>query len=368
MPEDDAGAPLRRLLKFVGGRFEAGGVHLDGVAELARYQRIVRALASDIWTEEHGSSLPTRLERYFELRLSEIGDGSFLATIDAPVEPIQTEDVQEVIELTRERVDVLFDRITQGLRPTFGMSHETRVALGKFGSSFMNDEGFQAQTGSGSRFYGTDQRAWVKLMLKAETRPVTGTLIGKVYALNVDAKSFLLELPNGEDVPGSYQNHARWEDIRSLLDLPDSRTLIRLACTYEASETGEPIRVKDVEVVDVFSSDANPYTDRFAELAALNPGWIESAGERIEISAIEMARDILALLPDDSPRPSLFPTPDGGVQIEWLSEAQHVELTISPEIALTAHAYDARTREAIDAHPLGAANAATFVAEVLDAE
>lgn len=54
--------------------------------------------------------------------------------------------------------------------------------------------------------------------------------------------------------------------------------------------------------------------DRLAELATLQPGWLDGEGEAIMPTTLARA---LHLFRDLKPRPYLYPTPDGSVQAEW---------------------------------------------------
>jgi hypothetical protein len=312
--------------------------------------------------------MPTRITRFFELRLTEIENASFDATIELGVEAIQTEDVTQTLSLTQERVDKAFKRITQGLAPDFALSPNTVVAFKKFGQSFQGSEGLEVHDGDNRRVYGKTQHDLLRELLVETTVEVDGTLIGKVFALDTNNKTFKLELPNGSDVPGSFENQSRWEQIRDVLDLPDSNTLIRLVARYVARQSGEPVRVEDVEAVEVFSRDDDQWTEPLTALAALNPGWLEGEGSRIEIPPIEMARDILRELSGDwMPLPALFPMPDGGVQLEWLTQSRHIELAISPDVEIHAHDYDAATRVSRDETAVGVAAAISFLRGAFDA-
>lgn len=63
---------------------------------------------------------------------------------------------------------------------------------------------------------------------------------------------------------------------------------------------------------------ANARDHRLDELAALPDGWLDGFGRRIEPPMVDQARQLLAAL---SARqiadPSIYPTPNGGIQLEW---------------------------------------------------
>jgi hypothetical protein len=71
-----------------------------------------------------------------------------------------------------------------------------------------------------------------------------------------------------------------------------------------------------VEIVDVLGA-----------YLSLKPDWDSYGGTRIDPqAALEAARLLLTLAAPDTPKPSIFPTPHGGVQIEW--HLSHMELEI----------------------------------------
>lgn len=55
---------------------------------------------------------------------------------------------------------------------------------------------------------------------------------------------------------------------------------------------------------------------RLGELAALRCGWLDGAGHSVDPAAIETAKALLLRLVGQD-RPGVFPTPEGGIQLEW---------------------------------------------------
>jgi hypothetical protein len=366
MAVEDEDVVLSTHLKFAGGRFEGEGVHLDGLGELVRYQRIVIEFAKDLWLEEQGEAMPSRIQRQFQLRMTEHVDHSYEATVVRNEQMELSPEVERVAELTQERIDKMFDRITRGLTPDIQMSQESVIAVKKFGISFRLSEGLIVHPDSDrERRYDARSRAWLRGVLKADTMEVDGPLIGRVFALDTNAKTFKFEMPDATDIAGSYLDGGKWEDFANLIDLPDSRTLIRLSCKYTAALSGVPVSIQNVADIEVFSHDDDAWTDTLIRLASLRPGWYSPhVGDRIEVAAIEMARDILRSLQEGETKPQAFPTIEGGVQIEWLNSAEHIEIEISPDILIEAHYFNARTKSSIDEKPVGVEGVRAFLRTV----
>lgn len=93
-----------------------------------------------------------------------------------------------------------------------------------------------------------------------------------------------------------------------------------------------------------------PYRRRFRELAALEPGWLDGRGDRVDRDALELAAHVVAHLSPTLGDPGIFPTPDGGVLIEWASPVQVRSVEITPRLVL--ECFDLTTREHADMRTL----------------
>ncbi|HEU0074979.1 MAG TPA: hypothetical protein VFS30_13335 [Dehalococcoidia bacterium] len=83
-------------------------------------------------------------------------------------------------------------------------------------------------------------------------------------------------------------------------------------------------------------SRASKALDALDEFVELEPDWDSYGASPISEIAIEKARGILnwiaayALLAD-GPEPVAVPLADGGVQLEWIGDAEVLEIEVSPE-------------------------------------
>ena len=56
---------------------------------------------------------------------------------------------------------------------------------------------------------------------------------------------------------------------------------------------------------------------RLTELASLEPGWLDGAGERVQRRAIDQAFNLLRTRPSLASTSNIYPTPAGGVLLEF---------------------------------------------------
>lgn len=80
---------------------------------------------------------------------------------------------------------------------------------------------------------------------------------------------------------------------------------------------------------------------RFQELAALEFDWDTYGAKPIDLDALREAQAVVEqLLRQPIPVPSVFPVPDGGVQLEWSAGSLELELEFEPGAAVVVFVCD----------------------------
>jgi hypothetical protein len=71
-------------------------------------------------------------------------------------------------------------------------------------------------------------------------------------------------------------------------------------------------------------------------LAALAPNWDSYGAEPLRTSAARRCiTSVLMSLPDDTPEPTVVPTREGGLQLEWRRSGVEFEIAVPPEGPIT---------------------------------
>lgn len=78
---------------------------------------------------------------------------------------------------------------------------------------------------------------------------------------------------------------------------------------------------------EIMGMDLKGALARLAELSMLQDGWLDGLGKAPTPIAITAARSILQSTVVYVSRPGIFPTPEGGVQLEY----SHAEIEIHPD-------------------------------------
>lgn|SRR5271165_841993 len=90
----------------------------------------------------------------------------------------------------------------------------------------------------------------------------------------------------------------------------------------------------------------NPVLRGFADIIALPDNWNGEGADRIDRDAINRALAVIdQLLDRNAPAPSVVPTPDSGVQIEWHRGRKDLEIEFGPNGRTEFYYFDEISRE-----------------------
>jgi hypothetical protein len=74
--------------------------------------------------------------------------------------------------------------------------------------------------------------------------------------------------------------------------------------------------------------------DRINELSGLKPGWLDGEGEPPRSLVLTAAGRLADAIPDMGERPRIYPTPEGGISLEWRDGDRLQCIIIGPDLRL----------------------------------
>lgn len=333
---DDLGGPRYKRIRLTGDRFEGGRLPIDSLIELQRYQDVVRRLAEFEWRRDHpGEELPADFAEGVGLTIEEIHEGSadvLLAFEQHATYAVYQEEAQDAADAT---IVAAYSHAPLPEIPDmpFAMVAELREEIADIGESLISGQSIE--------FYAdpedhtptvitleTRREARVDLILTdffASEDPTPPTpvvqirsesLVGRVTAVDAESTKFELVTAQGR-VHGWYrENIDLLEDLRAVLNSAEEGPLTRVTGDLR-SKDGVPQRFWQADSIERVAFDDSLGGRRLTEFASLPSGWEDGEGEQISFVALEAAQQILCGLDPDADAPGLFPTPEGGVLIEW---------------------------------------------------
>lgn len=337
---DDLGGPRFKRIRLTGDRFEGGRLPVDSLIELQRYQDVVRKLAEFEWRRDHPEDeLPADFADGVGLTIEKIDEGSadVLLAFEQHATYVQYQvEAQDAADAT---IIAAYSHTPLPDLPSVppALVAEVREEIADIGESLVDGQSIEFYADPADETptvitVETRREARADLMLTdffAEPEPPTiaplvekrdESLVGRITAVDADSTKFELVTAQGK-VHGWYrENTELLEDLRAVLNSAQEGPLTRVTGELR-SKNGEPQRFWHTHSVELVEFDATPAGKRLTEFAALPSGWEDGEGEQISFVALEAAQEIVRALDADAALPGLFPTPEGGVLMEWASTA-----------------------------------------------
>ncbi|WP_336649093.1 hypothetical protein [Microbacterium sp. MMO-10] len=335
--------PGLKRVRLTGARFEAGRLPVDSLAELQKYQQVVRIAAEAEWLQAHpGEQLPDDFSESVSLTIERIDKGSadvFLAFeqhqvyVEYQVEAQDAADAIIVAAYSDAPIPDLPSLTTK-------QDVEFREVVASIGSTLVEGQSIEfypdgTDSSPVSITIETHKDAVVRLSgiedflvepAPSEQKPglevAEESLVGRVTALDADRMRFTLTLADGEEVHGFYKNlPGLLEDFRKLVNSTAEGPLTRITGDLQTRGT-KLFRFWETSSVEQVEFDDTAWGARLREFTALRAGWDGGSALQISATALDAAQKLLQGVDRAQLQaPGVFPTDEGGVLIEWSSPA-----------------------------------------------
>lgn len=324
-------------LRLSGGRFDQPGLPLDSVHELERFGRIVAETAKSLWKERNqGKNLPSGFGESVDLRLSRVLSGSVVPVVVRNRQSLTLPGANDVLDDALHKVNDAFYSIVQSQWSEIDLPESALKPLRRFGVSLRKNEVFRLY-GRGDHPINWTQSVRRKYLAQVDRTAIEeeGPLVGTIRGLDSTEKTFKFVVP-GSDLAtsGKYSDDSTYGDLHAL-QRQNNDLLARLKAAYRVTSDGDLIDIANVSEVEIFVAPETPGRARLVELAGLPEGWLDGdEGARLDLSALEFARDLLEEISKSTIElPRIYPTAEGGVQLEWHGPEIRAELEIDPDLS-----------------------------------
>ena len=330
--------PGFKRVRLTGARFEGGRLPVDSLTELQKYQDIVRIAAEAEWRQEHPEEdVPQDLHSSVSLTIDRINKGSadlLLAFEEQTYDQYQV-DGQNMVDLfivaaySNTEIPEL-----QALTPY--EAYKFRAIVAQLGSTLSSDQTIEYYPNApesapvvisveSHKLAHENLLSAEDFLLVPETEvEETGlqkfneSLIGKVTALDTDKMTYRFTLQDGQQLTGHYKRQVKiLDDLREVVNEAAEGPLTKISGELQ-TKNDELFRFWHTFSVEQVQFDNTVWGQRLTEFASLRRDWDEAGAEQISSVALDAAQAILRTLDEANiERPGVFPTPDGGVLLEW---------------------------------------------------
>lgn len=320
-------------LRLVGGRYSSFGLPVGAVAELQRYEKLLERVANRLYLQENPRRrrVPRGFGDLMDLRLVAIGEGSVVPVLS------RTRPVTDGLFPSVDWYDESRRLINEALREISDSnrvpSRFPRSALGdlaQFGRSLRDDERIELSgVNEPVAVLDPGTRTRIAALAQIDEIEIETTVLGQITGLRSDPQRFDLVLI-GQDrykLQGAYSDPAMWGVLRDLNGFAYTAPLSSLTVVAKQNRDGDLIAI--VDVISIEAALPPRWAARIAELAQLQDGWLPPSTEAPTRGVLDVTEELLLACVDDNlPRPSIYPSGDGGVQLEWRAPGYNIEVEL----------------------------------------
>ncbi len=316
-----SGEFLRPRLR--GARFEDGSISLDIIGELAALREMVLAVAR--WHLLETSSWRQRSPRWFnriDLRLTAIDRGSAVPVISLVPDGTLPQGVSLKYEgLYEQARDAIADMIgaaehSAPSAPTWRFPNRFLAYFNRIGRSLRDDESIEFLTPSRSEPVRLTKQSRLRLIRWSSMADVSYlTLRGVISEADQARMTFELQPVYGPKVRGPIPHEYLGTVMTAFNQYHRGERVMvegigRTAWSNRASTLQSVHRISLLDPLDVPA--------RLDEFRKMRNGWLEGDGRAPDPAGLDWLSDSFERhYPDDSPLPHTYPTPEGGVEMEW---------------------------------------------------
>lgn len=331
-------------VRLRGGRYDQPGLPVTTAVELARYQRLVSAVAYHLYMRAHPKRkrAPRGFSDSLDLRLVDVQSGSVIPVLSRTPTSHPTLLGDDWHEQARVLINEALANINRDQRLPAWFPVEALKEFASFGRSLQDDEVIEF-SGNGAEVapFTPQTRRRIQSLANLEEIEVELLVQGQVIGLHSDPQRLdvLLAAPSNRKLVGEYTDPGMWDTLREFLGFADRAPLAALSVVARQGLDGEIRAI--VDVLGIEAALPTEWVDRIAELASLRKGWLDPDSDSPSREALDITEEfLLACVDEGLPRPSIYPSADGGVQLEWRTASVSVELDILNSGAAHAYAFD----------------------------
>jgi hypothetical protein len=322
-----------------GARFEGHAIPLEFLKDLAVLQEMTIEVAKWQFTKSHPDRKrsPRGFTRGIELKLVGIDEGSAWLTIAlCTAQPMLFPEGNQVyFEEARDAIVSAIDAAERGAEIRDYLPEQALSYFNRLGQSLQEGEAIEFSIPKHKQPARLTKATRRQLLLASSAlRELTEetSVRGAIPEADQDKMTFEILLLDGRKIPAPIPNQLLGTVIEAFNGYGAGvRALLEGVGKFDRNERLQSFEsIEHISILDPLDIPA-----RLEELGRLGDGWLEGGGSALSAAGLAwLAQAFEHHYSDELPLPYLYPTEEGGIQLEW-SIASH-EITL--EIDLETHA------------------------------
>ena len=327
----------RNHLRFEGGRFEQRGLPISVLQELQVYCELVVKAAKAVYFRDNPYSrrVPNGFKGRFCPRLIDISDGSVTPILER--EYTDGEVLDDEFDIAAHHLGDVVAAVHQDTvlsesleLPQFDISEIT-----KLGKTLEVSEKIILRSSSGKEaIFDTEVRRSLE-HYRDQINATRARIVGRVIGVDAAGGRFTIWSDESRrNCRGPFHSPSDLPLLKRVMtDDPYLGPSVELEGIVLFDASQHPSGWKELySIRERLFDSGSPFEKlhvQLANLGSLRDRWLDDDSRAPTSDAIVMAVDISYILESRSiPAPTAFPTPDGGVSLEWITKDVQIGVTI----------------------------------------
>jgi hypothetical protein len=320
--------------RLSGARFIGGAIPLEFLKDLAVLEEMIIEVAKAEFIKDHPDRKrsPRGFTEGLDMKLTAVENGSAIPVISlvTAIATLLPTTSQTYYERAR---DSIIRAIYAAENRQSIIEHLPEKTLGYFdrlGRSLRDNEAIEFTTSNGqglARLTKETRRTLLLASPKVTELTEEFAARGAVPEVDQDDMSFEIQLVDGRKVKAPLANHYSDTIIEAFNGYKSGiRVVLQGVGRFNRNE--RLVGFDSIEHASIL--EALDVPARLEEIALLRDGWLEGGGRApLRHEMLWLTQAFTLRYPVDLPLPYIYPTPEGGIQMEWALGRTEITLEIS---------------------------------------
>lgn len=319
--------------RLVGARFDEHAIPLEILKDLAVLEEMIIEVAK--WNYLQDNPKRQRVPRGFtggiELRLTGVEQGSAIPLISlslAGASALFPPDNQHYFEKARDNIVFAIKAVEYNESVTKHLPEQSLAYFDKIGRSLRDGEAIEFTLRDGEISAQLTKETRTKLLNYSKVKEITDdvSIRGAIPEVDQDVMTFMIQMIDGRKVTAPISTQHK-EIILKAFNQYEAGQRVLLQGVGKFSRQERLLGFESVEHISLL--DPLDVPARLEELRNLIDGWLEGRGVAPRQEGLDwLAQTFEQNFPDDLPLPYVYPTAEGGVQMEWTIDTSEASLEI----------------------------------------
>lgn len=329
--------------RLIGKRFQNHAIPLDVLKDLTHLESFLIEVAKWKYLQENPERkrVPHGFMDGVSLKMTAIEDGSAMPCLEFEYEqdndlqrPLPVPDMPKsgkiiYFEQARDAIINAIDAPSKDKDPTTFLPKNLLCYFDPIGRSLRDDESMEFDPENPARPARLDKTTRRKLVLvssKANEFTEEVTLRGSIPEADQEKMTFELQVIGGPRVKAIIEPQYLQTVLEAFNGYKENvKVLLKGVARFNRYERID--RIESVEQITIL--EPNDVGARLEELRQLKKGWLDGKGKAMDPKDLDwLEQKFNALYPEGLPTPYIYPTPEGGVSLEWEIEVNDITLEI----------------------------------------